>query len=326
MTGRRSRWFPHQPRMWTWSTETHLLLEDFNNNIVPYRNAGDAYQVSTHGILHWQIQDALELWDGGGRDGADNFVHAVASSLLTDHQAWLEVTFDKDHQNRSPFRVFQAPGVKRTATGRLIQEIPRLDEPNYRHEAEADRNLQQVEIDGELMVSASLPNDYPSPLLMKVIRELAEIDPTSSLMPTWAMEQMTGQRRDAPPYDPNEATRTERLRVAQAALPIGWTAREIYYGSSRHLGNYYYYWRELRFLHFRSSMRERAEEALHKVLTLARKRCGFDVSVTASGLYTPPEVEELIRRFEAGEIPFSALNDIIFERADGAYAQQRCVV
>ena len=326
MTGRRSRWFPYQPVMWNWSTETHLLLDDFNNRVVPYQNDRDTYKLSTQGIPSRQVLAALELWEDGGRHGADNFVHAVASSLLTDHEAWLEVTFDKDDQNRSPFGVFEAPGVKRTATGSLIQETPKLDERNYRHEAEADGNLQKVELDGELMVSASLPNDYPSPLLMKVSRELAEVDSTSNSIPTWVMEQISLQRQDAPPFDANEVTRTKRLRIAQAALPIGWTAREVFYGNNRHLGDYYYYWRELRFLHFCSSMRDCAEEALRQVLTLAGKRCGFNASVTTSGLYTPPEVEGLIRKFEVGEIAFSALNDIIFERAEGPYARQRRVV
>ena len=86
------------------------------------------------------------------------------------------------------------------------------------------------------------------------------------------MEKMTGQRRNAPAFDSGEATRTQRLRIAQATLPIGWTAREIYYGENRHLGDYYYYWRELRFLHFRSSIRERAEKALQQVLTFAGER------------------------------------------------------
>jgi len=77
------------------------------------------------------------------------------------------------------------------------------------------------------------------------------------------------------------------------------------------------YWRELRFLHFRASMRERAEEALRCVLALASERRGFEGSVTANGLHTPSEVRGFIEEFERGELAFSAVNDIIFEKAEG---------
>ena len=137
------------------------------------------------------------------------------------------------------------------------------------------------------------------------------------------MEQITGQRRNAPAFDSGEASRTARLRVAQAALPIGYTARENYYGGNRCLGEYYYYWRELRFLHFRSSMRERAEQALRQVLTVAGAKCGFDAHVTARGMYTPVEVEGIIEKYEAGDIPFSAVTDLIFERPNSVQSSEK---
>ena len=41
MTSRTSRWFPHEPKMWLHSTQTYLLLEDFNLYVVPHRNKGE---------------------------------------------------------------------------------------------------------------------------------------------------------------------------------------------------------------------------------------------------------------------------------------------
>ena len=297
--------------MWVRSRETGLLLEDFNNGIVPYRTEGDAYQLSTDGIERRRVQEALKLW--GHRDGPDGFVSSVASSLLTDHEVWIEVIFDEDDHNPLPFTLLQARGVRRTANGKLIQERPKLNEGTHEYRDIVDSELEQVELDTQRMVNASLPDRYPSPMLAKIVVELVEADASYDLTPSWAMEKMVGQRRNAPSYDPTEANRTNRLRIAQVTLPIGWTACEIYYGNNRSLGDYYYFWRELRFLHFRSSMRESAEEALRQVLTLAGARCGFKASVNASGLYTPLEVEEMINKFEIGEIPFSALTDIIFE-------------
>ena len=134
---------------------------------------------------------------------------------------------------------------------------------------------------------------------------------------------MTRQRSSVPAFDPGEASRARRLRILQATLPIGWAAREVYYGESRHLGDYYYFWRELRFLHFKSSMRERAEKALQQVLTFAGERRGFEAHVTARGLYTPAEVGAIIKKYEAGDIPFSEATDIIFERGNCTHHSER---
>ena len=173
------------------------------------------------------------------------------------------------------------------------------------------------------MVHVHLPDKYPSKLLEKIIADLVGVDSNYNLSPPWFMEQITGQRKDAPAFDSGEASRTQRLRVAQATVPIGWAARENHYGENRYLGDYYYYWRELRFLHFRSSMRERAEQALRQVLTVAGAKCGFDAHVTARGMYTPVEVEEIIEKYEAGNIPFSAMTDIIFERPNSTQSSER---
>ena len=323
MTSRVSRLFPSEPKMWLRSRETHLLLEDFNRRVVPYRDGG-AYQLSTDGIERRRVQEALKLW--GHRRGPDGFVSAVASRLLTDHEVWIEVVFDEDNRNLTPFSLLQAPGVRRTANGKLIQERPKLKEGTQEYRDIAGYELEQVELDAERMVNASLPDRYPSRMLAKIVVELVEADASYDLMPSWAMEKTVGQRRNAPSYDPAEANRTNRLRIAQITLPIGWTAREIYYGNNRSLGDYYYYWRELRFLHFRSSMREGAEEALRQVLTLAGAMCGFEASVNTSGLYTPLEVEDVISKFEVGKIPFSALTDIILEKTDSACSRQRYVL
>ena len=70
-------------------------------------------------------------------------------------------------------------------------------------------------------------------------------------------------------------------------------------------------------------MRKRAEEALCKVLDIAGTACGFEASVTSSGLYTPTEVEGLIKSFEQGEIPFTKIIDITHEMAEAFPAQVR---
>ncbi len=321
MTGRTSRWFPHEPKMWIGPRETYLLLQDFNLGIVPYRNDGHAYRLLVGGAPGDRVEEALTLWNHG--QGADSFVSSVASTLLTEQEVWLEMVLRPDGPNGIPFIPVIVHGVRRTATGNLIQEVPAWDELDQQMQRETAPQPRVIELDDERMIGVSLPEKYPRQLLTKLAEDLAETDLYDPLMEPWIMEGMTGQRSDAPAIDINEANRTKRLRIAQAALPIGWTAREIYSVADRHFSDYFHCWRELRFLHFKASMREQAEEALRKVLSIAGAECGFDATVTAHGVFTPPEVEQIILEYEVGKITLSTASDIIFEKSDSAYSKDR---
>ena len=324
MTGRSSRWFPHEPELWPQSRQTHMLLQDFNLHVVPHRDGGDVYQLSVQGISSNQVNQALSLWDQGR--GADSFVREVTSTLLTEREAWLEVVLKPAGRDGLAFQPVLVHGVSRAINGNLIQEVPVLDSSSYSSKGEPERQLQRIELDEERMVHVRLPDKYPSTLIDRIAKDLVELDSNDILMLPWVMERMTGQRRNAPAFDSGEAIRTQRLRIAQAALQIGWTARENYSGENRRLGDYYYYWRELRFLHFRSSMRAQAEKALQEALTVAGSSCGFEAHVTARGIYTPVEIEEINKKYESGDIPFSSLNDIIFESHISGKSRERTLL
>lgn len=320
MTKRRSRPFPSNPEMWVESTEVHLFYQDFSTHIVPFRHRPEAYQLSTEGIPSHLVEGSLLEYDYGR--SVSDFIRRVASSLLTRHEVWLEVSFGEANSNHSPFSIFEVPGVRQTASGGLIQQLPNLDElPSwFSYEESWDR---EIELDANCMIHVMLPAAYPSKALMQVVLDLAAISP--AIVPDFAMQMYSGQRHNIPEFDVNEATRTRRLRTIQAARPVGWTAREIFHWPNSVVSDFYRNLGELRFLHFCSSMRERAEEALLKVLTLAGDRCNFTTSVTANGIHTPKEVEGLIRKFEAGELSFSAVNDIIFENVKDTQSVQRLV-
>lgn len=321
MTNRRSRWFPSEPKKWVSSHQTDLLYQDFVNRIVPYRHDPKAYELSTVGAHYYQVNKSLRV--GNHWHGLDGFLRAVASKLLASHEVWLEVNFENENRDRAPFAISEVLNVSRTETGDLIQKLPNRDElPNWFRGGEEWES--EVELDGDRMIHVLLPEAYSSQLLMQVVWDLAEIDP--NVTPAWVMEQLADQNQDASPFDFSEAYRTERLRIAQAARPIGWTAREVFGSSTRQMGEYYYHWREFRFLHFRSSMRACAEEALRQTLALASAACGFTASVTAHGVHTPHQVQRLMRRFEEGQLPLSALNNILYEKAAETTSEPRQVV
>ncbi len=195
-------------------------------------------------------------------------------------------------------------GVHREPSGRITQKLPTRDElPDWYPEDEAWGK--SVELDPCLMVHVSLPESYLNVLIGPVMSELEKIDIFST--PDWALKQAVGQYPGAPRFDHTEAYRIERLRILEVAAPIGWTAREgLLLQSSRPMSYYYYLLRELRFLHFVASMRERVEEALIKVLEIARERFGFTATVTAHGVLSPSDICNHICRFESGSLSFAA--------------------
>lgn len=319
MTTGRTRQLHSDTPKWVSSHQTNMLHEDFHNSVVPYRQDAEGYRLSAKGIAAHLIDGALTIGNYSWR--LEGFIRAVATRLLTHHEVWLEVRFNKDIRGHAPFAVMEIDGIKRPEIGRLIQEQQSIGNPSNWAQGKSNRDRH---FEAEEIVHVTLPETYPSQLLTQVVCDLAEVG--VPVPPAWVMDNMYSQRGDVPHYDVGQAMRTERLRIAQAALPIGWTAREIFHQQSRQLGDYYYHWRELRFLHFLSSMRTRGEEALRQVLTVAGARCGFTATVTAHGIHTAHEVEALIPQFEAGEIPFSQVSKIIHEVDDGSSAEQRRVV
>lgn len=320
MTDRRSRWFPSSPPMWISSAQTHLLYQDFDARVIPYRHDPKAYVLSTEGAPSYEVNRALSLRDAYEIGG---FLRAVAARLLTTHEVWLEVSFEDEGREQTPFEVTEVDGVRRTGGDGLVQQLPSSHELPEWYEDQGEWGI-ALDLDADRMVHVGLPDAYPSKILAQVIGDLAEIE--FNLTPPWVMEKWTGSGRGAQPYDVDEASRTRQLRLAQAALPIGWTARELYMGQHRAVSDYYHYLRELRFLHFLASLRSRAEDALRQVLTLAGDRCGFKASVTAFGVHTPHEVNVLIQKFEAGDLPFAAINDILYDAPRGTPVEQRTVL
>lgn len=300
-----------------------MLYRDFSTRIVPYRSRSDAYAMSAEGMPVPSIEKSLTL----RYEGVDDFVRRTALELLAGYGAWLEVVAGGgDEREGLPpgFRLFAADGVRRTAAGALVQDVlaPEDLPPGYRHEGAREPDL---ELDAERMVQVSLPGEYPATMLAQVFGDLAAIGAGRRF--GHPLHEPVRYSLGAAAVDIGEFHRTQRLGILQAASPIGWTARDALYGPHGQLGEYYRLWRELKFLHFIASMRASAEEALRRVLVFAGARCGFSASVTAHGVHTPHEVEEVMRGFEAGKIPLSQAERIAYESlGDGEQPMPRQVV
>lgn len=304
------------------SLEINMLREDFYNQVVPYRDTPKPYSLSVCGAPSHTIESGLmpAMHRPGG---VDHFVRDVASTLLRNQHGWLEIVIEDETSSPFLFRVCHVIGVRCAPDGRVIQEIPENAEFAEWFQSNSIGNS-SINLDPASMIHVAMPEDYPGQLIRRLFLELGEIRTLS--MPDWAVEHVVGVTPDSPFFDVNEASRTHRLRTLQAALPIGWTARESLRVEGRQVNEYYLFWRELRFLHFVASMRERAEEALREVLTLAGELCGFTASVTAHGVYTPEAICEFMNQMQAGELSFEELTDIVLQQSSAEGSEGRRIV
>ena len=279
------------------------------------------YRLSSEGESPQRIVNSLSLRPEY-RPRLDHFLRDVALKLFTHYEVWIEVGFPDD-DGPTPFAVYDADGIQRTGSGGLIQALPSMPTadkaPEWMREmGDWDTN---IELDEERMVHVTMPEQYPEKVFSKVVTDLSEV--ASSVARPWVLEELRSQKPGGPLFNIGEADRTERLRILQATLPIGWTAREGILGEQSRISHYYDLWRKLRFLHFRASMRQRAEQSLRDVLTIASERCGFSVEVEAHGVYTPEQIQTIIKQFEAGELDLESAWDIVYERVEPGYSDQR---
>ena len=323
MSDRKSRWFPQGDATVALSYYRHMLDEDVRNQVVPYSSTRDAYVLTTEGAHRHDVAGALRL--GPGISGLEGFVRGIASNLLVAKEMWLEVWFKDGETTPAGFGASAAWGVTRKRDGRLVQTLPSASEvPDWLVDDGEWGNA--VTLDDSRMIRVQPPTAYPSHIVHRVTGDLAKIRP--DLMPDWVAATMRGDRTDAPYFDVAEVSHTERLRVGQITLPIGWSAREWIFAStsSRTMSEYYRRWRDLRFLHFLASLREQAETALRRILVLAGGHCQFEASVTARNVCTPDEALEFLRRFEAGDMTFATADEIIRQKPEAIRTGSRCVV
>ena len=319
--GRRSRLIPPLTDKWVDSANTHMLLQDFDSRTLPRGGEIEPYVLIAHEIDGSVVERSLT--QGLRRTGVGKFVRSVATQLLVKQDVWFEITFGDPKNDEAPFGVWEVNGVFRDSSGRILQKIPHRSEiPDWFDVG--DEYGSEIELDSEFMVTAAMPDAYRGDNLSRIVQELAKIP--LNPMPNWVIDGIANPNVATRAFGPSEVLRVSRLHELHVAAPIGWPVREGLYGPGRQINEFYLNLRELRFLHFVASMREQAEGALREVLEIAGRRCGFEATVMAHGMYTPDEVSDFIRQLEAGELPFSTLTDIIFRRGEIAESFNRRVV
>ena len=323
MTLRAKPWFPNEQAIWVGALRPSLLLRDFNTLVVPYGHNREKYKIATTGVKAVQIKNLLHLWGNG--KGPESFIRDVSSSLLTDYEVWLEVGFEPQKKGSAPFEVQQVWGVKKRKDNTLLQEIPSVAEQPQNGQRGTNTDTTQIELNPETMIQVTLPREYPASQLKSIRDNLVEIDVAFKAPPDWTRQQITGEKTGYPTYNFSEANSIEKLRIAEVTQPIGWISADVAGTNTDLFSEYYLLWRRLRFLHFRASLRRCAEKALRKVLSIAENKCNFEVNVTCQGLYSPNEVEEIIREYEYGRVSLPQATEIVFEASRERESKERTV-
>lgn len=322
MTARRSRPIPRDLQAWFTFPQLNMLYRDFDARIVPFQlDRRPAYALEVDNGPPQSVGRSLGMLENG--HGVDGFIRAVGNALLTAGELWIEVVFQEGDSGPTGFEVYEVNGVRQGVTGALTQVLPTAAELRgwSQYDATSEAHLQ---LDPDSTIHATLPAEYPRELLGQVVSELAEIPLLNS--PDWAVDSIDDRGHTVAPYDFEEARRTNRQHILQVAGPIGWPAREMFFTTGRVLSEFYLLLRELRFLHFLACVRASAEAALIEVLTLVGQRLGMSSSVTAHNVYTPEDVIRILNRFEAGELPLLAMNDILLQQAEVSQRMERRVL
>ena len=321
MTSRLSLPMPIASSTGVPNTVTYMLHDDVRTRVVPYGPQGQVYTVDGASSLGGGFLDALQL--NGGDGDIDDFVRTVGFWLFDEHELWIEVFAQEESEGEVPFAVAPVSNVVLDRNGRAIQELPPREAlPEWAQPD--DRWGKRIELDRARLVRVTLPGDYADRRLARVKRDLAAIPLVTS--PDWIMEREAGKSPGGPAFDVREAARTDRLAVLQAACPIGWSGREMLLSTDRNINDFYLNLRELCFLHFLVSLRAEAETALRGVLAVASNLFGFKVEVTAHDLCTPADISRYIRQFEEGELSFSLVAEIIYQKPGLARVKRRRVV
>lgn len=320
MARRISSWVPSGGRRYPDGLNLHMLFQDVSNSVVPYRNSRkDIYRlVVSKEDLRWAFEESLGL-DRQSRGAAD-FVRGIARQLFIEHVIWIELAVDPErpatrqggYRNDRLFEVALVNGlVVDPISGKRRQILPRPDEIPQGYFVDYG-GATEIDLSGADLFQVNLPPSYPADVLRDVVTQLARIP--EKLTPEWVDEKLFGMNPGLPTFNVSEHIRLRDLLALQATNAIGWTARELFMGERRLLNDYAHFARELKFLHFRVSLRAEAEAALVAILSAVATELEIGIELFAEGLLTPAQVETAIERFRAGDMSFSEVNDWLFEK------------
>ena len=155
--------------IWVRSLHASMLLDDLEIGVVPYRRHREAYELTVKGLPTRTVADALKF--PRGRDGVENFIRTVTSTLLMEHEAWLEIMFNNPGREGLPFRVFPVTGVRQTKTGKWIRNTGLPDGPDFWALTQREKSNRPVEVDPKHLVRVHLRTSIPAGSLPKLYRD-----------------------------------------------------------------------------------------------------------------------------------------------------------
>jgi len=284
-----------------------LLSEDLKF-VIPYENDSVASlnlsPLGDHQAPNSQM--IAEALSGERRatphNAIETFIRQMAPRLVFSKEVWVELEYIYDNQfddttPRAFFIRMIPPGtVEVKRNGVPIQYVPSdrtpLTDKKGRSYVELERsNLFAFTLSDELSKSTKPVTDFLriSEREQEDAREMELLSQAASGDTTLDLSEHLKQKGDI---------------VNRAMSPIGWDVRRLYSGNQLES---FQSWRQLKFLRFKVTLRNRILADLNALINQAGQDFGFQANIELSGLPTVLEVDAAMSDFENGRKSASAV-------------------
>jgi hypothetical protein len=265
--------------------EAHMFTEDVHHGVIPYARQ-DAMQITLtpeDERARDLVADALRR-NRSYRDRLDeaviDFIRECTQTLMSFGKAQYEIVTQRVIGSDDPvgFRLqWVMPYTICRKRRRWVQDLG----SKVAEERRRDRFLP---VDVSRIITFELPKPLTPRKFLRIKKELAQMG--TSLIPEFGLDPAS----QPPGYDFASFIRQRERALAAVTRELGWNGR----GSiGKHMTEYYYAARDLRFRRFLLSLREAILAKLNSVLKVQLRRFSAQGQIAISGLLTNAEIETL---------------------------------
>jgi hypothetical protein len=278
-----------------------MLIDDVVVGVIPIGGRSDRQQFMARilpedGQVERLISEAIGR--GHERDLGPALCHFVgdcARTIMHYGQAVYEIVFLSDAAGGDPstfaLELIHPDTLIQTWRG-IAQQIPQR--------IAAERGLPtRLELPMDRLIQIQ-PRVYKTGKVRHALRTLVVL--SGRLLPEFAIQPQGSDQRM--PFDFAEYERAQKVALAVAGRQIGWNARS---SLQNEVLEYYWLDRHLRFVEFKTTLREEIIATLGEGLTRAGHRRGFDVRLEVDGLPSTEDVRRARGMLAAGQGTFKEI-------------------
>lgn len=290
----------------------HMLNQDVNVSIMPYRNYDERREASIvqlsspNDLIEEDISLALSGNDyhrNNLEEAVSDFIRECASTIMHEGQAIYEIVHytDEDTPEVSFSKLEHVPNRNITfLLGQPFQILPKLEDFE-------DKEPRFKRITKEKLVIFRMPKPYRTGYrALQLQLDGVGKDGVQNLH-IKAMEEANSKKQNALNHKINvmDGYKYSDLAVLSATNSIGWNARDV---PSKHLQEYFSLVRLLRFERFKIRLRNSVLDTINDSLTRLVSDRAYDGMIEFHGLPAEEDIQQAEKDLKEGSRRF---NDII---------------